>query len=246
MTSTRQFRANPLKQFVAVIAALTSSGMAFGQAERPGAPPGKPPAKPENPALRSPGQPGKATPQESSVQNPQLQRLTNAADKVLNRIQKEENDLYLRVNYFEKPDRLNPNSYASKEEVAQWQGMLQQLKEKHDLVTQLYADLEKDLDAELKETGTSKELVDQFKKFVINGFPWDEIEKKKKLIADFIDEQGKLLLFYEKNWGSWTTSTSLNEPEFKSASAASIYKRLRDQILSTSEQIEKEYKAMSE
>ena len=66
------------------------------------------------------------------------------------------------------------------------------------------------------------------------------------MIADFIDEQGKLLLFYEKNWGSWTTSTSLNEPEFKSASAASIYKRLRDQILSTSEQIEKEYKAMSE
>jgi hypothetical protein len=246
MTSTRQFRAKLLKQFVAVIAALTSSGMAFGQAEQPGTPPGKPPAKPENPPLRSPGRSGKATPQESSVQNPQLQRLTNAADKVLNRIQKEENDLYLRVNYFEKPDRLNPNSYASKEEVAQWQGMLQQLKEKHDLVSQLYADLEKSLDAELKETGTSKELADQFKKFVIAGFPWDEIEKKKRLIADFIDEQGKLLLFYEKNWGSWTTSTSLNEPEFKSSSAASIYKRLRDQILSTSEQIEKEYKAMSE
>jgi hypothetical protein len=246
MTSMRQSRAKLLRQLIAVIAALASSGMAVGQGEQSSAPPGKPSAKPENPALPSPGQPGKATPQESSVQNPQLQRLTNAADKVLNRIQKEENDLYLRINYFEMPDRLNPNSYASKEEVAQWQGILQQLKEKHDLVAQLYADLEKNLDAELKGTGTSNELAEQFKKFVIGGFPWDEIEKKKKLIADFIDEQGKLLLFYEKNWGSWTTSTGLNEPEFKSASAASIYKRLRDQILSTSEQIEKEYKAMSE
>ena len=242
----RQSRANLLKQFIAVIAALTSSGMAFGQVERPGAPPGKPPAKPEHPGLPSPAQPGKTTPQESSVLKPQLQRLSNAADKVLNRIQKEENDLYLRINYFEKPDRLNPNSYASKEEVAQWQRMLQQLKEKNDLVAQLYADLEKNLDAELIETGTNKELADQFKKFVIGGFPWDEIDKKKKLIADFIDEQGKLLLFYEKNWGSWTASTDLNEPEFKSASAANIYKRLRDQILSTSEQIEKDYKAMSQ
>ena len=87
---------------------------------------------------------------------------------------------------------------------------------------------------------------DQFKKFVMDGFPWEEIEKKKELIADFIDEQGKLLTFYDKNWGSWTTSTNPNKPEFTSASAASIYKRLRDQILNTSEQIEKEYKAMSE
>jgi len=246
MTSTLQFRADLLKRFIPVIVALASSGIAFGQAEQPGAPARKPQANPDNPALRSPGQSSKATPQESSVNNLQLERLTSAADNVLNRIQIEENDLYLRVNYFEKPDRLNPSSYASKEEVAQWQRMLQQLKEKHDLVTQLYADLAKNLDAELKDTGASKELVDQFKKLVMDGFPWDEIEKKKKLIADFIDEQGKLLSFYEKNWGSWTTSMSPNKPEFTSASAASIYKKLRDQILNTSEQIEKEYKAMSE
>jgi hypothetical protein len=246
MSLTLQFRANLLKQCVPVIIALAGSGIAFGQAEQPGSPPPKPKANPDNPALRSPGQSGKATPQESSVSQAQVERLKNAAEKVLNRIQKEENDLYLRVNYFEKPDRLDPNSYASKEEVAQWQAMLQQLREQHDLVAQLYADLGKDLDAELKVTGASKELVDQFKKLVMEGFPWDEIEKKKKLIADFIDEQGKLLLFYDKNWGSWTTSTITNKPEFTSATAASIYKRLRDQILITSEQIEKEYKAMSE
>ena len=246
MTATLQFRAHLLKRCLPVIIALAGSGMAFGQAEQPAAPPQKPQANPENPALRSHGQSDKATSEESLVNKSQLERLTNAADKVLNRIQNEENDLYLRVNYFEKPDRLDPNSYASKEEVAQWQGLLKQLKEKHDLVTQLYADLGKDLDAVFKDSGVSKDLVDQFKKLVMDGFPWEEIEKKKKLIADFIDEQGKLLSFYDKNWGSWTTSTNPNKPEFTSASAASIYKRLRDQILSTSEQIEKEYKAMSE
>ncbi len=229
-----------------MIIALTSSVISFGQTQQSGIPTGKSQAKTANPALRSAGPSSKAASQESSVSRPQLERLTNAADKVLNRIQNEENDLYLRVSYFEKPDRLNPNSFASKEEVAQWQGMLQQLKEKHDLVSQLYADLGKDLDAGLKETGASKELIDQFKKLVTDGFPWAEIEKKKKLIDDFIDQQGKLLLFYNKNWGSWTTSSDPNKPEFASASAANIYKRLRDQILSTSEQIEKEYKAMSE
>ncbi len=246
MTSTLRIRANLLKQYILPIVAFAGSAIAFGQAEQPGSVTRKPQANPDIPALRSPVQTGKATPQEPSVNQQQLERLTNAGDKVLNRIQKEENDLYLRVNYFEKPDRLNPNSYASKEEVAQWQGMLQQLKEKNELVAQLYADLGKNLDAELKDTGASKELVDKFKRLVMDGFPWDEIEKKKKLISDFIDEQGKLLTFYDKNWGSWTTGTNPNRPEFTSASATSIYKRLRDQILATSEQIEKEYKAMSE
>lgn len=241
-----QFRAHLLKQCIPVIIAVAGSGIAFGQAEKPGAPSQKPQANPENPALRSHGESDKATSQESLVNRPQLERLTNAADKVLNRIQDEENDLYLRVSYFEKPDRLNPNSYASREEVAQWQGMLQQLKEKHDLVAQLYADLGKDLDAALKDAGASKELVDHFKKLVMDGFPWEEIEKKKKLIADFIDEEGKLLSFYDKNWGSWTMSTNPSKPEFTSASAANIYKRLRVQIVDTSEQIEKEYKTMSE
>jgi hypothetical protein len=246
MTVMLQLRTDLLKQCLPAIIALAGSGIAFGQVEQPGPPQWKPQANPESPALRSPGQSRKATPQETSVSQPQLDRLTKAADKVLNRIQREENDLYLRVNYFEKPDRLDPNSYASRDEVAQWQGMLQQLKEKHDLVAQLYADLGKNLDSELKETGASKELVDQFKRFVVSGFPWEDIEKKNKLIAEFIDEQGKLLIFYDKNWGSWTASTNPDKPEFTSASAASIYKRLRDQILATSEQIEKEYKAMSE
>ena len=130
--------------------------------------------------------------------------------------------------------------------MAQWQGILQQLKEKHDLVAQLYADVGKDLEAELLNTSASGEAAARFKKYIMDGFPWETIEKKNNLLTDFIDEQAKLLLFYEKNWGSWTSGSDSNKPEFTSASAANIYKRLRDQILKTSEEIEKEYKEISE
>jgi hypothetical protein len=229
------------------IVVLTVFGTVFGQAQPTASPTPQSKVNPDNPALRTPGKSaGSATPEEPQLNPQELERLTKAADKVLNQIQSEENDLYLRVNYFEKPDRLNPNSYGSKDEVAQWQGILQQLKEKQDLVTQLYADVGKNLEAEFRAAGGSDEVVARFKKFIMDGFPWTTIEKKKGLIADFIDEQAKLLSFYEKNWGSWNSSSDPSKPEFTSASAANIYKKLRDQIVSTSEEIEKQYKEMSE
>jgi hypothetical protein len=229
------------------IVALTVFGTPFGQAQPTASPTPQSKVNPDNPALRTPGKSaGSATPEEPQLNPQELERLTKAADKVLNQIQGEENDLYLRVNYFEKPDRLNPNSYGSKDEVAQWQGILQQLKEKQDLVTQLYADVGKNLEAEFRAAGGSDEVVARFKKFIMDGFPWTTIEKKKSLIADFVDEQAKLLSFYEKHWGSWNSSSDPSKPEFTSASAANIYKKLRDQIVSTSEEIEKQYKEMSE
>jgi hypothetical protein len=236
-----------VKGILPLTVALTGFAAILAQAQQTGSPAPKPQTNPSNPATRLSGNTsGTATPKEPSVNPQELDRLTKAADKVLDRIQSEENDLYLRVNYFEKPERLNPNSYASKDEIAQWQGLLQQLKEKHDLVAQHYADVGKDLDAEFRNAGGSEEVVAKFKKFILDGFPWDAIEKKKNLIADFIDEQTKLLMFYEKNWGAWTSTGDANKPEFTSASAANIYKRLRDQILNTSQEIEKEYKEMSE
>src|SRR5580693_7277898 len=160
------------KSIIPPIVALAVFRTLFGQAQPTASPTPQSKVNPDSPALRTLGKSaGSATPEERQLNPQELERLTKAADKVLNQIQSEENDLYLRVNYFEKPDRLNPNSYASKEEVAQWQGLLKQLKEKHDLVTQLYADLGKNLDAALKDAGAGKELVDQFKKFVMDGFP---------------------------------------------------------------------------
>jgi type IV secretory pathway VirB10-like protein len=247
MKSKRHFNVTTVRGALVAIAALPWLGIAFAPAQETGPPASKSPTRAENPASASAAKPSVAASPEQPQINPQeLGRLTKAADKVLNRIQKEENDLYLRVNYFEKPDRLNPNSYASKEEVAQWQGMLQQLKEKHDLVAKLYAELGKDLDAELHSAGGNVEVVAHFRKFIVDGFPWATIEKKNNLIAEFIDEHAKLLMFYEKNWGTWSSSSNPGKPEFTSGSAANIYKRLRDQILDTSQEIEKEYREMSE
>jgi hypothetical protein len=230
----------------ALLSFLTLTLALFAQAQVTNSPSPKPQIKPDNPALRSSGKPSGVAPAIPQVKPQELERLTKAANKVLNRIQSEESDLYLRVSYFEKPGRLDPNSYASKDEVAQWQGMLQQLKEKHDLVAQLYADVGKDLEAELLNTSASGETAARFKKYIMDGFPWEAIEKKNNLLSDFIDEQAQLLLFYEKNWGSWTSASDSNKPEFTSASAANIYKRLRDQILKTTEELEKEYKEISE
>jgi hypothetical protein len=180
------------------------------------------------------------------TQQQQLERMNKATEKVLSRIQAEENDLYLRVGYFSRAERLNPNSYASKDEVAQWRGMLDQLKQKHELVAQLYADLDKDLTTELKTTGVNEQSINRYKKLITDGFPWETIEKKKQLIDEYIDEHNKLLTFYEKNWGMWKPAKDLDKLEFTSPSAANIYNRLRDQIVSTTSEIQKQYKEMSE
>jgi len=173
-------------------------------------------------------------------QQQQLDRMNTATAKVLNRIQTEENDLFLRVGYFSKAERLNPNSYASKDEVAHWRGMLDELKQKHDLVGQLYTDLDEDLTAELKATGVNEQIINRYKKLITDGFPWETIEKKKQLIDQYIDEHGKLLTFYEKNWGMWKPAKDLDKLEFTSQSAANIYNRLRDQIVSTTSEIQKQ------
>ena len=198
------------------------------------------------PAARVKGaQPAPTAAPRASV-DPQMERLAKVADKVLDQIQTEENALYSRLNYFEKPERLDPSSFASKDEIAQWQGVLQQLKEQNDKVAGLYANVSKDLDTALKSASASQEVAARFKQFILDGFPWDQIQRKKELISEFIEAHGKLLTFYEKNWGSWIKGSDPAKPEFTSASAASIYKRLRDKIVSTSDQIQKEYKAMSE
>jgi hypothetical protein len=227
-----------------IIAMLTAEPLFSEQAQTDGRT-GKPNST--DPAIRSQGTQSGATPAPQTSANPQqLERLAKVADKILDQIQTDENDLYLRLTYFEKPERLDPSSFASKDEIGQWQGILQQLKEKNDQVAGLYASLGTELDAALKSAGANEEVAARFKKLILDGFPWDQIERKKKLIADFIEEHGKLLTFYDKNWGSWVKGSDSKKPEFTSASAANIYKRLRDQIVSTSDQIQKEYKAMSE
>jgi hypothetical protein len=80
-------------------------------------------------------------------------RIKNAGDQVMGRIQKEESQLYIKFLYFNKPDRLDPNTYSSKEDIALWQQSLQQLREKEATLEKLYAEADQDLGNALIQQG---------------------------------------------------------------------------------------------
>jgi hypothetical protein len=251
MISTSHFQIKPVACHAFLLAALVGFEALPACAQNAAATPGlNPLVGKDNPALRADGQQSPtlaASPEQSpNIDRAEIERLTNAAEKVLDRIQSGESDLHLRLTYFEKPDRLDPNSYASKDEVTQWQGTLQQLKGQHDRVTQMYNELGKDLDTALQSTGSNPSITSVFRKYIMDGFPWPTIEKKRGLIADYIDEHQKLLFLYQKNWASWTSGGTPDNPAFNSASAAAIYKKLRAQILATGDEIEKAYKEMTQ
>jgi hypothetical protein len=245
MPATFHFQIRLATHLFLSAAAIFAAGPVFSEQAKTNGRPEK--AAPSDSAEGAPrAQSGPTVATQAPANRQQLERLAKVADKVLDQIQVEENDLYLRLNYFEKPERLDPGSFASKEEIAQWRGILEQLKQQNDKVAARYANLGKDLDAAFKSAGANEGIAAAFKKLILDGFPWDQIEKKKQLIAAFIEEHGNLLTFYEKNWGSWLKGGAPGKPEFTSTSASNIYKRLRDQIVGTSDQIEKEYKSMSE
>jgi len=234
-------------RFVGSVIALAAFISWPAHAQNAAAPGLNPEVNPGNQALRSGARvsasPATTQPQIDKIE---LQRCGQTAQKILDRIQTAERDLYMRLSYFEKPARLDPNSYASKDEVAQWQAMLHQLKDQDQRVEQLYADIGRDLETGLRNTGANEDLVAGLKKFILGGMPWDIIEKKKNSIADFVSEHEQLLTLYQNNWGSWTVGRSANAPQFASAALNTAYKKLREQIVSTGGDIEKEYSAMSQ
>lgn len=247
MRSMLNFGTDLLGEFAASLVALTVVIGLAAQAQNVAAPGLNPEVNPTNKALRSAPKmsvsPGANQPQ---IDPTELKRLGQVADKILERIQTAEADLYIRLSYFEKPARLDPNSYASKDEVAQWQALLRQLKDQDQQVEQLYADVARDIETGLRNAGASDNLVAGLKKLILDGMPWDIIEKKKNSIADFISEHEKLLTLYQNNWGSWTGGRRANSPEFASAAVGTAYKKLREQIETTGGDIQKEYSAMSQ
>jgi hypothetical protein len=207
--------------FFVAVAAVTGSPT---QAQNAGASGLNSEVKPDNPALRSAGKlPALRDANQPQIDPVELQRFAQVAQKILDRIQTAEGDLYMRLSYFQKPVRLNPNSYASKDEIVQWQAMLHQLKDQDQRVEQLYADVGRDLETGLRSAGASNDLVTSLKKFISDGMPWDLIEKKRNSIADFIGEHEKLLTLYQNNWGSWTGGRSADTPEFASAAVGTAY-----------------------
>jgi hypothetical protein len=184
-----------------------------------------------------------ATPDKTMLEAAQ-QALGEAANKVLSRIQTEESEVHSRLGYFEKDYRLNPSTYKSVNEVAQWRTLLSDLKQRSESVADLYNNLGKYLDIALRNAKVNEQIAARFKEEVINGFPWDTIHKKNELMAEYITDHGKLLDFYEKNWGSWKTAggTVL----FQDGHLAVTFQKIRDQIIALGKELEQQYKTMSE
>ena len=173
--------------------------------------------------------------------------LQTAANKLCEQIQIEENDLYHRLAFLEKPARLDPNSYASLDEIAQWRSLLQQFRDKATKVDGLYRGLEKNFDVEVKNSKVAVDPVvaSRFKTILLGAFPWDTINKKDALLTQYSDQHQKLLDFYQKNWGTWRTTGKDGKPVFPSTSLTTTYNKLHDEIVSTGHQLEEEYIAMT-
>ena len=173
--------------------------------------------------------------------------LQGAANKLCGQIQIEENDLYHRLSFLEKPIRLDPNSYASPDEINQWRTLLQQFKDKANKVDGLYRGLEKNFDAEVRNSKVNIDpaVVSKFKTVLLGIFPWDTINRKSSLLTQYSEAHQKLLDFYQKNWGKWRPAGKDGKPVFESATLTATYNKLREDVVSTGHQLEEEYIAMT-
>jgi len=197
----------------------------------------------------SPGPSPSTTPTEAEKRLVDAEKgaLQNAGNKLCGEIQVEENDLYHRLSFLEKPARLDPNSYSSPDEIGQWRSLLQQFKEKADKVDGLYKGIGKNLDVEMKNSKVNVDpvIVSRFKTILLGAFPWDTINRKSALLTQYREEHEKLLDFYQKNWGSWQPAGKDGKPLFQSAALTSTYNKLREEIVSTGHDLEEQYIAMT-
>ena len=173
-------------------------------------------------------------------------RVKKAADTVLGRILKEEDDVHIKFTYFRKPERLDPNKYESKDDIVIWRGSLQQLKDKENGLDKLYADADLDLGNALIQQQVNQSVADQVKNELLKSFPWTVIKKKSELMRDFIAEHDELLTFLDKNWGTWKPGPKPGTATFDDTHLATTFQELQNKINATGQQIEDQYKLMAQ
>lgn len=171
-------------------------------------------------------------------------RIQKAADAVIGRIQREEAAVRLKFSYFRKPERLDPNTYGSKEDITSWRTSLQQLKEQENGLDKLYADAELDLGNALVQQRINQSIADQIKNELLKSFPWTAIKKKSGLMRDYISEHDELLTFYDTNWGTWKPGSDAGTATFADAKLAATFQNLKDKINATGKQLDEQYKTM--
>jgi hypothetical protein len=202
---------------------------------------------PQTPAPKS--APGGGAPKYTDQQMQEMisklqDRIQKATDAVIGRIQKEESAVRLKFSYFRKAERLDPNTYESKEDITSWRTSLQQLKVEENGLDKLYADAELDLGNALVQQRINQSIADQIKNELLRSYPWSVIKKKSGLMRDFIAEHDELLTFYDTNWGAWKPGSDAGSATFADAKLAATFQDLKDRINSTGEQIEEQYKIM--
>ncbi len=171
-------------------------------------------------------------------------RIRKAADAVLGRIEKEETGVRLKFSYLRKPERLDPNTYGSKNDITIWRDSLQQLRERENGLDKLYADADQDLGNALVQQQINQAVADQVKNELLKSFPWSIIKKKSELMQEYMGEHGDLLTFYDKNWGSWKPGSTPGTVTFADRTLAATFQNLKEKINATGEQIEEQYKLM--
>jgi hypothetical protein len=172
------------------------------------------------------------------------ERTGNAAGKVFGAIQKQEGEVYLKFVYFLKPERLDPNSFASKDEITEWRKLLQDLKEKEATLETSYTNADLDLGTALIQQQISPPAAMQIKKTLLASFPWDAIKAKSQLMHEFLAEHSDLLDFFDQNWDSWKPGKEAHTAAFDNPDLAGKYDGLKNKITATSDQLKDKYQAM--
>jgi hypothetical protein len=173
-------------------------------------------------------------------------RMKKAADAVLGRILKEEADVHIKYTYLRKPERVDPNTYTSKDDIVVWRGSLQQLKDKENGLDKLYADADLDLGNALIQQQINQSIADQVKNELLKSFPWSVIKKKSELMRDFIAENDDLLTFLDKNWGTWKPGPKPGTFTFDNPQLAASFQGLKDKITTNAQLIDDQYKLMAQ
>ena len=165
-------------------------------------------------------------------------RIAEASDKVMTKIIDQEKDLRLRLSYFERQERFDPNNFNSKEEIQDWQKLADQFQQSRDQTAKLYGDASENLEAALLDEKISPSLAAAIRKEIISSFPWDDIAKKDELLTTYVGYHRQLLTFFDQNWKTWKST----KPFFADQKTEVDYEKLCQQITSAGKEIDTIYK----
>ena len=164
-------------------------------------------------------------------------RIADASDKVMSKIVGQEKDLRMRLGYFEKPERFDPNNFSNKDEIQDWQKLANQLQQSRDETAKLYGDASQNLETALVNERIAPALAQAIRKEIIGTFPWDDISKKDDLVTTYVGYHRQLLTLFDQNWKTWNSA----KPFFSDQKTEADYEKLCQQITSTGKEIETIY-----